>query len=231
MQKIALTTYKIASGEVTNIPMLEAIAQIGNPVLLSSGMSNWEELDLAVRVLKTNGCPHLTILQCTSEYPCMPEHAGLNLLREISSRYDVPVGFSDHTLGVAVPVAAVCLGATVIEKHFTLSKAMYGPDAAFSVTPDELRFLVETIRDAEKSLQHAIDKDAKAQSLGQMKFTFEKSIVAANDLPAGTRLESHHLTCKKPASGIPSRQFYDVVGKTLKNDAPANTCIEWKWLE
>jgi len=211
--------------------LLEAVAQNGRPVLLSSGMSSWEELDLAVRVLKTNGCRHLTLLQCTSEYPCMPEHAGLNLLREIADRYGVPVGFSDHTMGVAVPVAAVCLGATVIEKHFTLSKAMYGPDAPFSVTPEELRLLVNTIRDAEKALRHSTDKDAKAQALGQMKFTFEKSIVAAMDLAGGTRLESHHLTCKKPASGIPSRHFYDVVGKNLKCNVPANICIEWEWLE
>jgi sialic acid synthase SpsE len=231
MMGIGLKTFKIASGEVTNIQMLEIIAQSGRPVLLSSGMSTWSDLDLAVETLKQNGCNTLTILQCTSDYPCLPENSGLNLIGEIQTRYHLPVGYSDHSLGAAVPVAAVCLGATVIEKHFTLSKEMYGPDAQFSATPEEMRLLVNSIREVESAMAHSVDKNAKAQMLAEMKFTFEKSIVAACDLKAGTRLEKQHLTCKKPARGIAAKLFYEVVGKTLQRDVEQNTCIEWEWLE
>ena len=186
LEQVGVNTYKIASGEVNNLPLLTKIAKTGKRVLLSSGMSSWEELDHAVRTLTDNGCKDLTILQCTSDYPCAPEKAGLNVMEEIAQRYGFPVGFSDHTLGIAVPIAAVCLGACVIEKHFTLSKLMYGPDARFSAIPEEMKVLVENIRAVERALGNRIDKDVKAATLSQMKITFEKSIVAACDIVLAT---------------------------------------------
>jgi sialic acid synthase SpsE len=193
-------------------------------------MSTWEELDLAVDTLRSNGCGDLTILQCTSEYPCPPEKTGLNLINEIRERFGTAVGFSDHTIGNAVPIAAVCFGATIIEKHFTLSKDMYGPDAKFSTTPDEMRRLVAAVRDVEKAIESVVDKNAAASTLGEMKYTFEKGIVAAKDLERGTKLERRHITCKKPAEGIPARFYLDMLGKTLKRDVKRDTSLQWDWL-
>ena len=227
LEEIGVKTYKIASGEVSNLPLLIKIAKTGKRALLSSGMSSWAELDEAVKTLKVNGCSDLLLLQCTSEYPCPPENAGLNIMQEMKERYNFPVGFSDHTLGIAVPIAAVCLGACVIEKHFTLSKLMYGPDARFSATPEEMKVLVDNIRTVEKTLENKIDKDAKAATLSQMKITFEKSIVAACDIPAGTVLEEKHLAYKKPGDGIPARMFREILGKKTMNNIPANSKLEF----
>ncbi|MEK9727583.1 MAG: N-acetylneuraminate synthase family protein [Candidatus Margulisiibacteriota bacterium] len=216
LEAINVQTYKIASGEVTNLPMLKKIARTKKAVLLSSGMSFWQEIDDAVECLVENGCGELTILQCTSDYPCLPKNAGLNVLDELKERYpNHNIGYSDHTLGVAIPIAAVCKGATVIEKHFTLSKKMYGSDAQFSSEPDELKFLVASIRGVEQGLQHHIEKDEKAASLKTMKKTFEKMIVAAKDLPAGTVIKENHLAFKKPMDGIPSSQYMKLLGKKL----------------
>jgi len=231
LEEIGVKTYKIASGEVSNLPLLIKIAKTGKRALLSSGMSSWAELDEAVKTLKVNGCSDLLLLQCTSEYPCPPENAGLNIMQEMKERYNFPVGFSDHTLGIAVPIAAVCLGACVIEKHFTLSKLMYGPDARFSATLEEMKVLVDNIRTVEKTLENKIDKDAKAATLSQMKITFEKSIVAACDIPAGTVLEEKHLAYKKPGDGIPARMFREILGKKTMNNIPANSKLEWSILD
>ena len=225
LESIDVQTYKIASGEVTNLPMLKKIAQTKKAVLLSSGMSFWQEIDDAVECLVENGCVELTILQCTSDYPCLPENSGLNVLDELKERYpNHNIGYSDHTLGVAIPIAAVCKGATVIEKHFTLSKKMYGSDAQFSSEPDEFKCLVESIRAVEKGLQHHINKDEKAHSLTTMKKTFEKMIVAARDLPEGTIIQEGDLAFKKPMEGVSAKEYQDLIGVKLsypykKNDS------------
>ena len=223
LEQVRVKTYKIASGEVSNLPLLIKVVRTGKKVLLSSGMSTWAELDEAVKTLQNNGCGDLIVLQCTTEYPCPPENAGLNIMREMKERYGIPVGFSDHTLGVAVPIAAVCLGACVIEKHFTLSKLMYGPDARFSATPEEMKVLVDNIRAVERTLGNRIDKDAKVAKLSQMKITFEKSIVAACDIPVGTIIEGKHLAYKKPGDGIPAREFQKIVGKKVLGNIAKNT--------
>jgi len=227
LEQVGIKTYKIPSGEISNLPLLIKIAKTGKRVLLSSGMSSWEELDDAVQTLQKNGCRDLVLLQCTSEYPCSPENAGVNIMQEMKDRYGLPVGFSDHTLGIAVPIAAVCLGACVIEKHFTLSKRMYGPDAKFSATPEEMKLLVDNIRSVEKALENRIDKDVKAATLSQMKITFEKSIVAACNIHAGTIIEEKHLAYKKPGDGIPAGEFQKLVGKKTRNNIPANTKLKW----
>ena len=153
----------------------QKIAKLNKSVLLSSGMSTWKEIEDAVQCLTDNGCKDLTILQCTSEYPCLPEDAGLNILDELRVRYpEHKIGYSDHTLGLAIPIAAVCKGAQVIEKHFTLSKQMYGSDAQFSSEPDELKSLVEALRAVQKGLSNQVDKDLKAINLKFMKNTLKK---------------------------------------------------------
>ena len=229
LMEVGVSTFKIPSGEVSNIPLLEHIAKTGKKVILSSGMSSWEELDAAVEVFK--GKNELIVLQCTSEYPCKPENAGLNVMLEIKERYGVEVGFSDHTLGIGVPLTAVVMGATLVEKHFTLSKLMYGSDAKNSTEPDEFKQLVDNIRAAELAMQCTIDKNEKVKSLGDMKYVFEKSIVSSKELPAGHTITAEDLAYKKPGDGIPAREYKNIIGKVVKTTIPANEKIEYSQLQ
>ena len=217
LEVVGMDTYKIASGEVSNIPLLEKIAKTGKRILLSSGMSSWTELDDAVETLQSNGCKDLIVLQCTSEYPCPPEQAGLNVLGEMKARYkDVTIGYSDHTTGVAVPLAAVIKGATVIEKHFTLSKKMYGSDAINSTEPDEFKRLVEEIRQVEIAKSYKVNKDEKAKDLADMKIIFEKSIVSSREIKNNEKIQFEMLAFKKPGDGIPARDYKKILGKKIR---------------
>lgn len=212
LEKVNIFAYKIPSGEVTNLPMLEKIADIGKPVFLSSGMSNWKELDAAVEVFK--GKCELTVMQCSSAYTCRPEKVGLNIIGEMKKRYDCAVGFSDHTLGIAASVAAAVLGATAIEKHFTFSNRMYGSDAKHSVEPSDFAAFSQAVKDVWKMLENPVDKD-DVSPYRDMKHIFQKSIVAAADLPAGTVLEMIHLAFKKPGDGIEANEYRNLLGKEL----------------
>ena len=229
LEVVGMDTYKIASGEVNNIPLLEKVGQTGKRVLLSSGMSSWKELDDAVETLQSNGCNDLIVLQCTSEYPCPPEQAGLNVLDEMKARYEnVTIGYSDHTMGVAVPLAAVIKGATVIEKHFTLSQKMYGSDAMNSTEPEEFKRLVDEIRQIEIALTNNIDKDEKVKSLGKMKMTFEKSIVSARALNRFDTIELKDLLFKKPGDGIPAKDYKKLLGQKINKNIEKNHKFEWE---
>ena len=232
LEEVGMTTYKIASGEVNNIPLLEKIAKTGKRVLLSSGMSSWTELDEAVETLQINGCKDLIILQCTSEYPCPPEQAGLNVLNEMKARYkDVTIGYSDHTMGVAVPLAAVIKGATVIEKHFTLSRKMYGSDAMNSTEPEEFKKLVDEIRQVEVALNSKVNKDEKVKSLGNMKMTFEKSIVSADSIDELDTISFEKLAFKKPGDGIPAREYKKLLGKKINKKVNKDYKFKWEDFE
>jgi len=213
LEDLGMPQYKIPSGEVTNLPMLESIAKTGKPVLLSSGMSSWDELDMAVEtILGLN--TDLTVLQCTTAYPCPYGDVGLNVMLEMAERYQLPVGLSDHTLTNYASFAAVVLGARVIEKHFTFSRKMYGSDAAHSLEPDELRDLVDGIRAIEIMLVSKVNK-ADVQPYQDMKNIFEKSLVASSDLPAGTLLTREMVGIKKPGTGISASRLNDYLGRTL----------------
>lgn len=221
-------TFKIPSGEVSNTPLLEYIALKADWVILSSGMSNWSELDRAVNIIK--GRCKLTVLQCTSEYPCSPENAGLNVMLEIKDRYQVPVGFSDHTLGSGIAVASVVLGASFLEKHFTLSKLMYGSDAKNSMEPSEFRELVLNIRSVDSALSHFLSKDEKAVSMDEMKVVFEKSIVTARDIKKGEIISMSDLAFKKPGNGIPASEYKNILGREINRDLEKNTQLELSML-
>ena len=165
------------------------------------------------------------MLQCTSEYPTPPERVGLNLLDELRERYGKRVGLSDHSLGPYACFAAVALGATVVEKHFTLSKEMYGPDAALALEPHELEAFVDGIREIEEILASPVDKDAEARELAEMKRVFEKSVVATTDIPAGAPIEREMLAAKKPGTGIPAARLDDVVGRRAAVTIAADTVL------
>ena len=213
--------YKIPSGEVTNLPMLEKIARLGKSIYLSSGMSSWDELDRAVEVIRRYQAP-LTILQCTSEYPCAYENVGLNVMHEMAERYDLPVGLSDHTLTNYASFAAVVLGASLIEKHFTFSRKMYGSDAKHSLEPDEMTDLVSGIRAIETMLDSQVNKDEIGLYQG-MKDIFQKSLVAEMDLPAGTIITRDLVGIKKPGTGISAARLNDFLGRRLSRDVKAGT--------
>lgn len=231
LEEVGVKRYKIPSGEVTNLPLLEKIASTKNPVLLSSGMSTWKELDKAIETLKINGCRDITILQSTSIYPCPPQKAGLNIIQEIKKRYGLKVGFSDHTLGISASIAAIVLGTEVIEKHFTLSRKMYGSDAKHSLEPEELKLFIKEIRDIEKSISSEINKDELAKDLEEMKVIFEKSIVAKKNIPKGAIITIDDITFKKPGDGIRADKYKEILGKISKIDINQDTKIRKEMLK
>jgi N,N'-diacetyllegionaminate synthase len=219
LEEIGVGAFKIPSGEVSNIPLLERVAATGKPVLLSSGMSNWAELDAAVAALRPGGA--ITILQCSSAYPCPPEQVGLNVLTEMARRYGIPVGYSDHTNGTAAAFAAAALGAVVVEKHFTFSRLMYGSDAANAMEPDDFRRFAQGLHEIWAMLASPVDKDDVAP-YREMKQIFEKSVVTARALPAGAAIARADLAFKKPGSGIPAARYREIVGRRLSREVPAD---------
>ena len=219
LESIGLPFYKIPSGEVTNLPLLEKIARTGKPCVVSSGMSTWEELDAAVTALKSGGA--LTVMQCSSAYPCPPERVGLNVLLEMKERYGLPVGLSDHTRGLAAAVAAVSFGATMLEKHLSFSRSMYGSDAPHSMEPLEFKAFVEAIRETSVMFANPVDK-SNISDYAEMKRIFEKSLVAALPLPKGTILKMEHLAFKKPGDGIKASNYKNWLGRTIVHDLPVN---------
>ncbi len=217
LSEIGMRVWKIASGEIGSLQLLRRIAGTGDPIILSSGMSDWTELDAAVEVVRDNGNP-LAVLQCTTSYPCPPESVGLNMLEVLRERYQVPVGLSDHTGGIFAGLAAVTLGAEVLEIHVAMSKEMFGPDVKASVTTSELRQLVEGTRQIERMIASPVDKTQMAGEMSHLRSLFTKSVVAGVDIRAGTVLAEEHLKLKKPGTGMPASQLPDVLGKTLSRD-------------
>jgi len=224
LERVGVARYKVPSGEVTNLPLLEAIAETGKPVLISSGMSAWAELDEAVEtVLRRHR--EVTVLQCTSAYPCPYEDVGLNAMVEMGERYGLPTGLSDHTLTPYASLAAVALGASVIEKHLTFSRRMYGSDAAHSMEPGEFTDLVRGIRAVEVMRTSRVDKTAMAERLQDMKAVFEKSVVSRVDIPAGTPITAAMVGLKKPGTGIPARRLREVIGRRVVRDVPRDSLL------
>jgi N-acetylneuraminate synthase len=224
LESIGMERYKIPSGEVTNLPYLERIAQTGKPVILSSGMSSWDELDEAVATI-TRYHNNLTILQCTTEYPCPPEHVGLNVMLEMKERFGLPVGLSDHTLSNATALAAVTLGASIVEKHFTLSKRMYGSDARHSAEPAQFAELVRHIREIETILSHPMDK-SDASRFADMKDIFQKSVVSRVHIPEGAIITREMLGVKKPGTGLAPGRLAEIVGRRSRRAVPVNTVLQ-----
>ncbi len=220
--QVGVKRYKIPSGEMTNIPMLKMIAKAKKQVILSSGMSSVEELDDAVKTIRAVH-DDIVILQCTSEYPCPYEQVGLNVLDEMKKRYKCLVGLSDHTLTTYAPLAAVALGASVIEKHLTFSRKMYGSDAKHSLEPSEFADMVQGIRAIEMMLASRVIKDAGRMKM--MKEIFEKSVVSVCAIKKGAVITRTMIAVKKPGTGIPSKEFDAVIGRKAKRDIAADSVL------
>lgn len=215
LETLNVKQYKIGSGEVNNLLMLEKIAQTGKPVIVSSGMSSFAELDVTVDFLKEKKVD-FSLLQCTTSYPTQPKQFGLNVIGELKARYGVPVGFSDHSAKVATLVAATALGAEILEFHVVFDRSMFGPDAKSSLTIAETKRMVESVRAIHTALKHPINKNDNL-NFKDLKAIFEKSLAVNKDLPKGHVLTFDDLEAKKPKGyGIEAQFFQQVMGKPLK---------------
>jgi N-acetylneuraminate synthase len=224
LAQVGVAAWKIPSGETANTPMLDRMIATKLPILLSTGMSPLTEIDLAVKRIKDAMVP-LVILQCTSAYPCPPEKVGLNMISLFRERFGCAIGLSDHSGTIYPGLAAATLGIQVLEVHLTLSREMFGPDVEASITTAELNQLVEGIRFIEKIMANPVDKEAMARDANELRAAFTKSIVARQNLPAGTVLREADLTLKKPGTGMPAGRLPEVIGRRLKRPVQADTLI------
>lgn len=213
--RIGVQAWKVASGEVGNTKLIEFVCETQLPILLSTGMSNYHEMDSAVDYIQQSG-NDLTIFQCTSVYPCPPEKVGLNLIPILRDRYGCKVGLSDHSGTIYSGLAAAALGIEALEVHVTLSREMFGPDVSSSLTTGELRHLVDGVRFIERMNANPVDKNDAAAELIPTRLLFSKSLVAARDIPSGTILQESDLVSRKPGTGIPVSRLGQMVGKTLQ---------------
>ena len=217
LEEIGVEYYKIGSGEVTNFLILEKIARTGKPLILSSGMSSYAELDQTINFLKDKKVD-FSILQCTTAYPTQPEEYGLNVISELQNRYSVPVGFSDHSAKVATCVAAAALGAQILEFHVVFDRQLFGPDAKASLTIAETKELVVAVREIAKAISHPIDKNNNS-NFKELKQIFEKSLAVNKDLPKNHVITFDDLEAKKPKGfGVDAMRFEEVIGKVLIRD-------------
>ena len=217
LEEIGIEQYKIGSGEVNNFLILEKIAQTGKPVILSSGMSSYGELDQTVAFLRERNV-NFSILQCTTAYPTEPEQYGLNVIQELKNRYNVPIGFSDHSAKIETCIAATALGASILEFHAVFDRQLFGPDSKSSLTIEEIQNLVISVRNIKRALDNPIDKNSN-ESFTALKEIFEKSLAVNKKLSQGHVLTIDDLEAKKPKGyGIDAAKFMDVVGKRLTFD-------------
>ncbi|MDF1813658.1 MAG: N-acetylneuraminate synthase [Verrucomicrobiales bacterium] len=220
--------YKVPSGEITNVPMLQQLGKLGKPVIVSTGMATLGEVDFALQVLLAGGLmrEEITVLHCSTQYPTPMEDVNLRAMLTLESAFPgVNVGYSDHTRGVEVAVAAVALGATVIEKHFTLDQSMEGPDHRASLEPEELAQMVSSIRNVTAALGDGFKAPTRQELLNRN--GVRKSIVASVEIRKGETLNEQNLTTKRPASGIPANRWNEVLGRPACRDFAADECIEW----
>ena len=213
LDELGLPAFKVSSGDVTNTPFLEFLATKGKPVLLSTGMANMDEVSRAVASI--NKAP-LALFQCVSNYPSAPSHSNLHVMATLRETFDCPVGWSDHTQGITVSIAAAALGAELLEKHFTLDRHLSGPDHQASLEPDELRAMVTAVRDAEASLGDGLKKPVPEEE--PVAKVARRSLYWAQELVAGTVVRAEHLMALRPGTGISPEMQRDLIGRKLARD-------------
>lgn len=216
--------FKIASFENVDLPLIRRVAATQRPVIMSTGMASLAEVDEAVRAFREAGGAELALLKCTSAYPAPPEEANLNTIPHLRDTFDVVVGLSDHTMSEAVPVAAVALGACVIEKHFTLSRDEPGPDSAFSLEPEEFRRMVESVRTAEKALGRVSYELTQKQQASKV---FRRSLFVVQDVRAGEPFTAENIRSIRPGDGLHTRHYEEVLGRRASEDIERGTPLRW----
>ena len=214
LKRVGVAGWKVASGEITNTPMVEAMLETGAPMIISTGMSDFEEIRDVISAIRDRGVP-IALLQCASSYPTAPEQAGLNLVEEFRRAFGVAVGVSDHSATIFPGVIAAWLGAQVIEVHLTLTRRAFGPDVAASLTVEEMAELVRGVRYAEAMRRHPVTKDQLGPRMHEMRAIFMKSAVPLRDMSAGEVLGAADLGIRKPGWGIPASRLGDLVGRRL----------------
>lgn len=225
LENLNVPMYKIASFEITDIPLIEYTAGKMKPMIISTGIAGYEDIDLAVRTCRYVGNNDITLLKCTSSYPAPLEEANLTLIPKMASDFGVKVGLSDHTMGWVAPVVATSLGAVVIEKHFILDRSLGGPDAAFSLNTEEFTLMVKAVRDAEKSLGEATYELTKKQSDGKQ---FARSLYVAEDIKAGDVFNEKNIRSVRPGHGAHPKYLRDILGKTSALSWKKGERFEWK---
>ena len=215
LDNVGVPAWKVGAGEIGTLPMLRRMAETKKPVLLSSGMSTWEQLDSAVAAVRDLDCP-VGIFQCTSMYPCPPEKLGLNVIPVLRDRYSCPIGLSDHSGTTHAGVAASAIGANLLEVHVTFSRDCFGPDVSSSLTTSELPDLVEGVRFVERALSNPVDKAELADELEPMRDIFFKSLYIARDLPSGHQITKDDLVLRRPGTGLPAHRLEEFVGRVLR---------------
>lgn len=227
--ELGVPMIKIGSGEVTNHPFLRYISGKGMPVILSTGMSTLEEVAEAVSVIRKAGCKDLTLLHCTSNYPARIEDCNLLAMRTMANEFNLPIGYSDHTSGIVVPIAAAALGSCVIEKHFTVDKNLKGPDHKASLEPDELEQMVKSIRMVESALGSSVKAPVDAEL--EVRDVARRSIMAKVDIPKGTVITVDMLVFKRPGIGLPPKNAKFLIGKTAKRILYKDEIIKTEYLK
>lgn len=224
LETMNVPAHKVASCELVDIPLIQRMAATGKPLILSTGMATLAEIEEAISAARSAGAKQIALLKCTSAYPAPAEEMNLRTIPELARRFDVPVGLSDHTMGIAVPVAAVSLGACIVEKHLTLSRAVRGPDSAFSLEPAEFKAMVDAVRMAEKALGtiHFGVSEREASSR-----VFRRSLFVVRDLRKGEEFTSENIRSIRPGHGLHTRHLAEVLGKTAALDIVRGSPLSW----
>jgi N-acetylneuraminate synthase len=225
LEKVGMPCWKIASGETSNPQLLERIMRTKKPILLSTGLSDWLEIDSLVKKIQDKRIS-LLLMQCTTQYPVQPERIGLNLLGEMKDRYGTLVGLSDHSGCIYPGLAAIVLGASVVEVHVTLDRRMFGPDVKASLTPRELAQLADGSKFLWKAMQNPGSKHSLSCDQVELKAIFGKSLYLLNDLKKGQRIQEKDLTVRKPGDGIPASRMNEIIGKTIRYDIQGQTFLK-----
>ena len=229
LNEIDIPCFKIASSDLTNFPLIEHIAKMNKPIILSTGSATMDETEEAVNCCLKNGNNQLAILHCVANYPAKPEEVNLNVIQSMNSKFEFPIGYSDNGDSNLVDLVATSVGATIIEKHFTLDKKMDGPDHSFSIEPSSLRDLILQIREVEAIRGNGLKYPTKWEIEG--KVALRKSIVSNQDFKAGDEITENSISIKRPATGIAPKYFKEIIGKKLKNDLSNDTPIMWEDLD
>lgn len=229
LQELEVPAFKVASPDLTNPVLLKHIAGTGKPMFVSTGMSYLEEVSDAVATIRQTGNEQIVLLHCVSNYPAAASDVNLRAIESMSETFDVPVGYSDHTLGLAVPLAATALGACVIEKHFTLDKSMTGPDHLASLAPKEMESMVRGIRTVEEALGNGVKQPCASET--NTRLTMRRSLAAAASIPAGSVIQARMLTALRPGTGIPPNMLEGVAGHKAKVAIPRGQLISWQDIE
>ena len=225
LEKLGAPIYKIASFENTDLPLIQRVAATGKPLIISTGMATQEELDESVDAARKAGCKDLTLLKCTSTYPATPENSNLLTIPYLRDRYGCGIGLSDHTLGIGVAISSVALGATVIEKHFTLKRSDGGVDAAFSLEPREMKLLVEETCRAWQALGKVFVSPTESE---KSSITFRRSLYIVKDMKAGDVLTKENVRAIRPGLGIPIKYIDQVLGRPVRVQVARGTPLNWK---